>query len=222
MEPQARLTFDMRLALPSNAIIAGATQSGKTTLCLKLLSNPRLFNPPPRKILFHYNQMQPAYLRAKQELAAMGCQLHLKRGIEGLTLDSLENEPEPTILLIDDFSHETSSEMTIARIATNGRHKNISLWLIWHSLYNPQPASRLICQNTRYFFLLPSLRLEAQVKCLGSQLGLGSRVVDAFRSVVNDLDSKLRYVLLDAGPLVPDLMRVRSHIHCDAFQHCYK
>ena len=58
MEPRARLDFDPRITLPSHALFVGATQSGKTRLCLHLLSHPHLFHPKPSRILFHYDQFQ--------------------------------------------------------------------------------------------------------------------------------------------------------------------
>ena len=144
MEPQARLEFDARIQLPSHALFVGATLSGKTRLCLHLLTHPELFSPPPSRILFHYDQFQESYLSAKESLAQKGVELLLFKGCSGVSLDNIEKQNGQTILLIDDFSEETSSSEEIARIATNGRHKNLSLWLVWHSLFGKNRTARLI------------------------------------------------------------------------------
>ena len=127
MEPRARLQFDARIRLPSHALFIGATQSGKTRLCLHLLTRPELFEPKPTQILFHYDQFQDSYLEAKETLERdHNIQLKLFKGCDGINLDDIEATEGQTILLIDDFSEETSSSKEIARIATNGRHKNMA------------------------------------------------------------------------------------------------
>ena len=220
MEPKARLDFDARIQLPSHALFVGATQSGKTRLCLQLLTHPHLFNPTPQRILFHYDQFQDSYLEAKASLASQGVELLLYKGCSDINLDSIEKLSRQTILLIDDFSEETSSSQNIARIATNGRHKNISLWLIWHSLFSRHAASRMICQNVRWFFFLPSLRLESQLRTFGSQLGMKNRLLSAFTKCQENVMEDYRYLMIDVGPATPDLMRLRSSIH-NLVQFCY-
>ena len=210
----------MRIQLPSHALFVGATQSGKTRLCLHLLTNPQLFYPKPQRILFHYDQFQDTYLEAKALLALQGIELLLYKGCSDINLDSIEKLSGQTILLIDDFSEETSSSSEIARIATNGRHKNLSLWLIWHSLFSKHAASRVICQNVRWFFFLPSLRLESQLRTFGTQMGMKSRVLWAFAKCQEEVKEDHRYLLIDVGPATPDIMRLRSHIH-HPIQYCY-
>ena len=220
MEPKARLSFDARIQLPSHALFVGASQSGKTRLCLHLLTNPHLFHPKPQRILFHYDQFQDSYLEAKASLASKGIELLLYKGCTDVNLDSIEKLSGQTILLIDDFSEETSSSKHVARIATNGRHKNLSLWLIWHSLFSKHAASRVICQNIRWFFFLPSLRLESQLRIFGSQLGIKSRLLWAFAKCQDNVQEDYRYLVIDVGPSTPDLLRLRSHIHVP-IQYCY-
>jgi hypothetical protein len=217
MEPRTRLNFDCRLALPNHALIVGASQSGKTHLVLQLISKPHLFNPPPKRIFFHYDQLQQAYLDTKTKLAKQGVELLLIKGCNDVKLDNYTKQDGQTLIIIDDFSEETSSSSEIAKIATNGRHLNISLWCIWHSLYSKYPASRIICQNVRWFFFLPSLRLESQLRTFGVQLGMKSRLLAAY----DKIQEGRNYLLVDAGPTTPKILRLRSHIH-DPVQFCYE
>lgn len=221
MEPRAHLNFDTRLQLPNHALFIGGTQSGKTTLCLHLLNNPSLFTPKPQRILFHYDQFQESYLKTKTALLDQGIELLLYKGCSGITLESLDKSQGQTIILIDDFSEQTSSSDEIARIATNARHKNISLWLVWHSLFSRHAASRIISQNMRWFFFLPSLRLESQLRTFGTQIGLKPQLLLAFKKCQEDTSEKLRYVLVDTGPLTPPILRIRTHIHNPCIQYCY-
>ena len=221
MEPRARLDFDLRIQLPGHALFVGATQSGKTRLCLHLLTNPQLFNPRPQRILFYYDQFQESYLAAKTTLANdHGIELLLYKGLSDLSLESMEKLPGQTVLLIDDFSEESSASTQIARIATNGRHLNLSLWLVWHSLFSKHSASRIISQNVHYFFFLPSLRLESQLKTFGAQLGMQKRLLAAYQSCRDDLSQDYRYLLVDVGPRTPPLLRLRTHID-EPVQFCF-
>lgn len=221
MEPRARLSFDTRIQLPNHALFVGGTQSGKTRLCLRLLTDPQLFYPIPQRIIFHYDQFQDLYLEAKGNLAKVGIELLLFKGCSDINLDTLEKLPGQTVLLIDDFSEETSSSAAIARIATNGRHKNISLWLVWHSLFSKHSASRIIVQNIRFAFFLPSLRLESQLRTFGAQLGMKDALVWAYKKCVDDYsEDGYRYLLVDLGPATPGIMRLRCNIHRKV-QHCF-
>ena len=194
--------------------------SGKTRLCLHFLTHPDLFEPPPKRIFFHYDQFQDEYLHAKTSLAEKGIELLLYKGCNDISLDNIDKIGEQTILLIDDFSEETSKCKEIARIACNGRHKNISLWLVWHSLFNNHEASRKICQNTGLFFFLPSLRLESQLRSFGTQLGLRDRLIYAYKFCQESENIQERYIVVDSRPQIPDILRVRSHIHLP-IQYCY-
>ena len=151
----------------------------------------------------------------------MGVELLLFKGCSDINLDSFEKLAGQTILLIDDFSEETSSSKAIARIATNGRHKNLSLWLVWHSLFSGQSAARMIVQNVRFAFFLPSPRLGSQLRTFGYQLGMKTSLIWAYEYCV---DSKpqdgYRYLLVDMGPSTSSIMRLRSRIHKN-IQWCF-
>jgi hypothetical protein len=221
MEPVARMEFDRRISLPAHALFVGASMSGKTRLTTKLLSTPQLFNPPPKTILFYYDQFQPQYLELKKRLAGLGTDMQLHRGHD-VNLDDLPHNDHQTILLIDDASEGSAASKEVARIATNGRHKNISLWLIWHSLFTKHPSSRIISQNMSLYFFLPSPRLESQLRTFGAQLGMQQRLLAAYRSCVDsDPRAEHRYLLVDlSSSNVPNILRLRSHIH-EAVQYCY-
>ena len=184
--------------------------SGKTRLVLHLLSSIEVMDPIPRTILFFYDQYQDLYQEIKKSLALKGIQMILREG-SVVKLDELEKQTHQTLVIIDDATEETASSMDIAKITTNGRHKNLSLWLIWHSLYSKHAASRLITQNVSYIFLLPSVRLVSQIHRLDSQLGYKGGLVSAYKQAVDD-DQEHRYLMLDLAPSTPTDFRLRSRI----------
>ena len=195
--------------------------SGKSRLAFRLCQ-PDMFIEPPKRVFVLYQVLQPLYLAAKEKLEAAGIEVKLKRG-HTLELDAFPSEPDGhTLVIIDDAFEETASSKEISRIATNGRHKGISLWLIWHSLFTRHPTSRVISQNMGLYFFLPSPRLESQLRTFGAQLGMQQRLLAAYNRCVDDDPHfhEHRYILVDLTPNVPSLFRVRSHVH-QSVQYCY-
>ena len=214
-DPVAILNHDKRIQLPCHALFVGASMSGKTRLAFRLCQ-PDMFVEQPKRVLILYQMFQPLYNHAKEKLESAGVDVQLKRGHE-IQLDQV---PADTLVIIDDAFEETAASKEVARIATAGRHKSVSLWLIWHSLYSRHPNSRVTSQSMGLYFLLPSPRLGSQLRTFGSQLGFKNRLLSAYEQIVNDPDGEHRYILVDLTPNVPDLLRIRSHIHC-LVQHCY-
>ena len=203
--------WDMRLQLPNHALFVGASMSGKTRLVLHLLENIETLCPVPKTILFYYDQYQDTYEEIKQSLAQKGVEMSLIEG-SALSLKDLEKKEHQTLVIVDDATEETASSQDIAKITTNGRHKNVSLWLIWHSLYSKHPASRLITQNVSYLFFLPSLRLVSQIHTLDSQLRFKGSIVSAYKQAIEEEDKEHRYLLLDLAPTTPSDFRLRSDV----------
>lgn len=207
--------FNPKIELPSTSIFCGQSNSGKSTLVFNLLSKPHLFDPPPKKILFYFDQFQNTYAKAKENLEKLGIELHLISGYPEETLiDTITKLPnnDQLIIIIDDFSEQASGDKNIAKLFTNGRHKNISTWLIFHSLFYKTPESRIICTNTRYFWFLPSLRLRSQLKTFACQLGITAKLLRAYEDCQNTAELHNRFVLVDSGPRTPEMLRVRTHV----------
>ena len=202
--------FDLRLQLPNHSLIIGMSMSGKTRLVLHLLQNLDHFHPLPKTILFLYDQYQPEYEKIKHLVEKRGVEMILRQGFK-IALEDIENKGHQTLLIIDDATEETASSQEIAKIATNGRHKNVSLWLIWHSLYTKHASSRLIAQNVSYFFFLPSVRLTSQIHVLDSQLRSNGDLVSAYKQAI-DSDQAHRYLLLDIAPSTPAAFRYRTNV----------
>ena len=218
MDPLLEKEFDLRLQLPNHSLIIGMSRSGKTRLVLHLIQNLDRFHPSVKTILFLYDQYQPEYEQVKVALARQGVKMILREG-SSITLDELERKETQTLLIIDDATEETASSTEIAKIATNGRHKNVSLWLIWHSLYTKHPASRMIAQNVSYFFFLPSVRLTSQIHTLDSQLRSKGQLVSAYEQAI-DSNEEHKYLLLDVAPNTPSQFRYRTSVTQDP-QHIF-
>ena len=211
MDPLKTLSFDLRLKLPNHALFVGASMSGKTRLVIHLLQNIDILCPVPKTILFLYDQYQDIYEEIKRNLWKKGVEMSLQEGAS-IKLENIEKRQHQSLVIIDDASEETASSMDIAKITTNGRHKNLSIWLIWHSLYSKHAASRLITQNISYLFFLPSVRLVSQIHTLDSQLRCKGALVSAYNLAIEDDEAEHKYLLLDLAPSTPSTFRLRARI----------
>ena len=217
MDPLLEKTFDLRLQLPNHALFVGASMSGKTRLVLHLLDRLETLHPMPQTILFYYDQYQEQYGHLKQRLARQGIKISLLEG-SSFTLGAVEKKEHQTLVIIDDASEETASSSAIAKVTTNGRHKNLSLWLIWHSLYSKHAASRLITQNVGYMFLLPSVRMTSQIHTLDTQLRMKGALVSAYKQACDNSspsgreETPHKYLLVDLSAQTPSELRLRTNV----------
>lgn len=206
--------FDRRLQLPNNFLFVGATQSGKTSLFFKALEKTvDNFFPPPKHLLFLYSCYQPGYLEISQKLIEQGVRAKFIQAsqIEEDDLKKLyeENRGEQTIVAIDDATMSSIKSPKLANLFTIARHYQCSMVLFWHTLFGGTNPSRVISQNTSYFFLLSSPRLKFQVGTLGGQLGSRKIVEWAYREVTKQ---RYGYILIDTTVRCPDFLRIRSHV----------
>jgi hypothetical protein len=88
-----------RLIHPFSAIIAGASQSGKTELSYRLIENAAsMIEPPPQKIIYCYSEFQQKMLNYP------GVEFH-----QGLPDIEMLEAGEPKLLFLDDFFRRDQS-----------------------------------------------------------------------------------------------------------------
>lgn len=116
------------------------------------------------------------------------------------------------IVAIDDSTIASSKSTNIAHLFTIARHYRCSLVLFWHVLFAGTPQSRIISQNTTYFFLLSSPRQNQQVKTLGSQIDRRKELAAAYNEIIK---TPHNYVMVDLNVNTPDFLRIRSKVFKD-------
>lgn len=215
-----RISFDVRLQLPSQMLICGQSGAGKSFLFSHLVTNPHIFHPRPSKVHLFYDMFQDNYLNVKHTLEEQGIEMTLTKGCEGVTVDSFDKTDGETIVIFDDFTEFTASSAEITRLICTGRHKHLSVLLVWHSLFTRHANSRIILANVHYLFFVPSFRLESQLARYGQQMGMAKLLVWAYRKCSEDKQTDIRYLMLDTHPNTPLVMRLRSNVH-KAIQYCY-
>ena len=205
-------------------LIIAPSQGGKTQLFFKSLEDVEAnYNPKPAAVYFLYNTHQTLFDEMAVKLESQGVKAAFNQGSH-VTENDLRTLSEVSgggqiILAIDDATVETSKDSQLAQNICVSRHYNVSIVLFWHSLFSPNPASRLISANCRYIFLLASPRILGQVGTLGTQLQMRSVLVSAFKE-----ESKQPYgfVLVDLNATTPHNLRIRSGLfRNDRFQRVY-
>src|SRR5207253_78107 len=147
------VVFDAAFKTPSNIIIAGASQSGKTSLLGQMLLNgDKMFSRPFDRIVWCYSQWQPAY-------AELGKQLPQIEWVEGLPRELYDSfSPKYNNLLIaDDLMG--NDDALISKIFTKGSHHlNLTIVYLLQNLFVQGKECRNISLNAHYLIIFKNLR----------------------------------------------------------------
>ncbi len=171
-----------------------------------------IYNTVPSKVLFLYRCFQQSYLETREILGGKGINIEFIQASE-LTENDLKEISESTkgqiIIAIDDSTITSSKSASLAQIFCTARHYRCSIVLFWHTLFANTAESRIISQNTSYFFLLNSPRLLYQIGSLGSQLNVRKTLLEAYKTVC---EKPYGYVCLDVSVACPAFLRIRTKI----------
>jgi predicted kinase len=204
--------YDVSFKNPSSFILAGASQSGKTTFTLNILRNiDVMFEKPSCKenIIYFYNQWQDGFESFKNENI-------VKEWIEKLpsTDDIIEktlaHKESGSVIIIDDFAQQLNRD-TIDIFTKLCHHTNSVIILLTQNLFSKNPVFREISLNATYIVLFKNPRDASQIITYARQFapGRSKYIVDAFREATRKPYS---YMLFDLHQSTPDSIRVRSNV----------
>ncbi|GFV56651.1 uncharacterized protein TNCV_4283141 [Trichonephila clavipes] len=139
---------------PSNLIISWPSQSGKTSLVQKLISE-QVYEVPMKNVVWCYKNWQKWFLNEENF-----------KFVSGLPSEA-EKENNDLIVLDDTMSVVTSE---ISQMFTMGsHHKKNSIVLITQNLFPRVKSMRDISLNAHYIILFRSNRDVSQDACFGGQ-----------------------------------------------------
>lgn len=194
-----------RFKHPFTCIIAGPTQSGKTTFVVELLQNMEsMMIPVPKKVIWFCGEKDSRVLMYERLP-----NVELREGLEGL--DAIE-EGEGKLIILDDLMHEAGNADEVAKLFTRGsHHKNLSVILIVQNLFHQSKIMRTASLNAHYLIIFKNPRDAGQIRYLGSQLFPGDVkfFVDAYKQATSKPHG---YLLLDFTQSTSDKRRVLSDI----------
>lgn len=188
---------------PSCTVIAGPSQSGKTTFLSSLIaSRERMFAPPVGRVIYCYGQYQSAFdAMSNVEF------------VQGPDYERLLDPSVPTLLVLDDLMSHPSLEL-VKLFTVTAHHSNVSVFFVVHNIFYPHPSFRTAMLNTQYVLLFRSVRGLSQVTALARQIapsgsGRARRIVEAYQDATA---TPYTYLLIDLHPQTPDYLRLRAEI----------
>ena len=196
--------------------VAGPTQSGKTSLLVRILeSNQILIKPKPTKIYYCYEVWQPNYDKLK--LIYPSIYFH-----QGLIETEEINKDENNLMILDDLMTKCENDERILNLfTTDSHHNNISVFLITQNIFSKGKFSRTISLNSNYIILLNNPRDKQQINCLARQMYPKNSkfLIEAYNDATS---TKFGHLFLDLTQSVDNNMRVQSGITLDEQRIIYQ
>ena len=179
---------------PSNICVVGPSGSGKTVFVMKLISH-QLIKPFPKQIYYLYNIWQD-FMKDYPQI----------KFVQGMDLNVIENDDEDKLLIIDDLMLEMNKNLGEHFICRT-RHLKCTTIFLMHTLFQNKDIHRLISNNTHYFVIFGNRRQVLNVKTLGNQLGMQSRVMEGYTYAMSQ---PFGYIVISLHPRVPESLTVTS------------
>lgn len=179
---------------PSATIIAGPSQSGKTTLAREIVHS-NIYFPNIRKVKWCYSYVKPWFLKEPS--------FEFIRGLP----DSYE---EDELIVIDDLMRHLNNK--IADLFTGISHNCcVSVILILQNLFPRVQVMRDISLNAHYLILFKNSRDPSQVYCFGRQLypGKSKFFNDAY---IKSTSKPFGYLFIDVHPTTDEVFRLRESL----------
>ena len=203
--------YDIRFKTPFTCLLAGPTQSGKTSVIFNILRERHIMmDVPTDNIIYFYNRWQPSFTRFKEENIVTDWIGELP------SIELLEEMTSPykngngSIIVIDDFMTQLNSD--ISDLFTLLCHSNrISIFLLTQNVFSKNPFFRTISLNSQYVFIFKNSRDSSQITNYARQFAPTNTrwVVEAFRTCTK---SAYSYMMFDHHNKTEEEVRVRSHM----------
>ena len=195
--------MDFRLQCDHTLIIAGPSQSGKTSFVLKLLDHrDEIFKCPMNRVIWCYGIYQP---KLNALLQRKGYTLHEN-------IIDVNNIQPYDIVVLDDLLQESKNSQDVTAMFTRAaHHKPAFIIFIMQNLFPPGKESRTRSLNTHYYVILKNPRDKSQIEFLARQI-LPRRpktLVEIFEAATEKPHS---YLLLDLTQECPEEYRFRSNL----------
>ena len=194
MEVCSGITID----LPTNIVIAGSTNSGKSFLTLNLLKNKQIFHPQPEQIVYLYKNYQPEFAKHSDHIQFIN------------SLKDFHPTGRITILVIDDQLMQLTDE--IANYFIAGRHSGISVIFLTQNIFHNDKRVRTINANSNHFVFLRSPRSLMQLHTLARQCIAKDNIKNLIQAYNDATESKYGYIWINLDPRVQSHMMVTSNI----------
>ena len=195
---------NVNLKHPFSMIIAGPSQSGKSSLTRKILESD-IITPAPQKVIWAYAEWQPLY----DDMKKTGLVDYF---VEGLEFEELVDGMTPTLLVIDDLQDEASCDKTIADwFKRKCHHRNLSIIFIVQNLFFQGKKSVDISRNAHYVIVFKNPSDKRQINTFAQKSFPGH--IPFITQLYSDVCSKAHgYLLFDFTQTADEAVRIRTGI----------
>lgn len=206
---------DLRIRLPKNILLAGATQTGKTVFISQLLKqNGAVFSPEYKHVIYCYGAWQKIYDDLQTSL---GDRIVFRQDIpskEELIEASERAKKEHIILVLDDkissFSENKRGTEILENVCVTAHHYNVTCIVAIQNLYHNK-IIREISLNSHFLILFRNARNYGQIRILASQIMPAN--IDYFTSSYEMATSQMYgYLLIDLSPTCDRQYQLRTNI----------
>lgn len=182
--------------------VVGPSGCGKSRFVFDLL-HYNIFQPEFDKVLFFYQTFQPLYAQMQKTIHG----IEFIQGVDFQMINNLPNNGDSYLLIFDDSCEEISKSSDFVKLATAGRHRGINIIFIKHNLYHKSSKGRDVELQLTHIVLFKSPRDVNQISILSNQLGLGSELVDWYKSAT---EIPFGHLMIDLCPRTLDVLRFSS------------
>ena len=154
--------MDFRLYCDRTLVVAGPSQSGKTSFVLKLLDHrDEIFRCKINRVLWCHGIYQA---KLNTLLDSKGYILHHN------IIEVKDIEPYD-IVVLDDLIHESKNSQDVTAMFTRAaHHKPCFIIFIMQNLFPPGKEARTRSLNTHYYVILKNPRDKSQIEFLARQI----------------------------------------------------
>ena len=218
------MSFDIRFRQPSNILISGPSQSGKSNFIYKLLLyKNQLINPIPKTIIYVYSGQHPLVAKLIQQGVVNKVLKNLPENYE--TLENLisSHKEHGSILVIDDALYHLRPYLPQV-FEVLSHQQNCTVIFVTQNIFVDSPIYRRVSENCHYNVIMKHARNSMKVRNFAMQIdNCNSKyIMDAYKDAVRlkkPLNENERpiygYLVLDMYPFSTEITRVRSSIFPD-------
>jgi hypothetical protein len=193
--------MSLKFKHPCTIIIAGPTQSGKSTFIQNLINQKdALFTQQFSEVVYCSPQDQPISLNIGSKITVHG----------GIPEEQMFDDQKPRLVILDDLMRETNAN--VVDLFTRGsHHRNISVIFITQNIFNQGKGQRDISLNAHYIICFKNPRDKNQIMNLARQVYPENTkfIQEAYQ---NATSKPFGYLLFDLTQTQHDAYRFRSNI----------
>lgn len=157
-------SFNYKLLTPAQILIAGPSQSGKSTLAREIvLGRDKIFDTKFDSVYWCYNELESQLI----EISQLDSKVLLHKGPLWDINEGLANPP-PVLVVFDDFNALLGDKNFEDLFVWKCSRRNLTCIVMCHNIF--QKKSRTMSINVKYFFLLKNCRDNNQLRNLAGQM----------------------------------------------------